>query len=220
MSFEWKSVEVVTASLIALAGVVYLPFYWQAMRRARKLSNYALPDRWPQWDTGEQTKWFATGHYTGSWLPGVRCRVPRVMPVLGKGFETTGKGRIWLLEEALVFQCDGGKPPVAIPYALIQSVMPAPRAVDESHKWAGLSHGFSPAGWPLLLLAFLPHTRIVNLSPRKGARPNCVHITWGRRELPIVSEFQVSADVAATAEWVAEIGRRAKVAQKAGYNAA
>lgn len=220
MAFEWKTFELMVggAFTVALAGC--LPFYLSSMRRARKLSSYALLDRWPQWDTSEQTQWFAQGRYTGSWLPSIRSRLPRVLPVVGKGFERTGKSRIWLLEEAVVFQREGGKPPFAIPYALIHMVSPAARAIDESSRWAGLSHCMYPAGWPLLLLAFLPHMRVVNLKPRKGARLDHVHITWGRRELPMVSEFQVSTDVATTAEWVVEIERRAKVVRKPGYRVA
>jgi len=220
MAFEWKMVEVATAGLMALGGFAYLPFYWFGVRRARKLSAYALPDRNPAWTENEQSEWFASGSYSGSWMPGVRARALKPAPVVGRGFEHFGKGRIWLLEEGLVFQRKDKKPPIAIPYALIHCVAPTAGAIPESHRWLQWSHCYNPVGWPIILLSFLPHFRSVNLSSRKGAKLDHLRITWGRRDLPMVSELQVSTDIAVTAKWVAEIERRAKAARRPGYKVA
>jgi len=217
MGLEWKMIDIAAGGFTALASLAGVAFYVRTMRRARNLSPYALPDRWPQWDTSEQTAWFAHGRYTGSWLHGVRCRMPAKMPVLGKGFEKAGKGRIWLLAEALVFQRDGGIPPIAIPYALIHACKATAGTVPESQKWLRWSHCFYPSSWPLLMVSFLPYTRT---EPSPSAPPNFLHVTWGRRELPVVSEFQVSSEVAVTAQWAQEIKRRARAARRPGFGAA
>ena len=58
-----------------------------------------------------------------------------------------------------------------------------------------------------LVFSLLPQGSV---KPRKGAPSNFIRIVWGRRELPVVSEFQVSKEVKVTEAWANEIGRRAK----------
>lgn len=61
--------------------------------------------------------------------------------------------------------------------------------------------------WPFRVLSARGHS----FEKRgKGAPSNFIRIVWGRRDLPIVSEFQVSKEVEVTEAWAKEIGRRAK----------
>jgi len=206
---NWDDIEHVLKFVAALVTIVAFILLLVQLRRSSKLSTYALPDRVPVWDGNELPVWHASCMYAGTQFVNARIWRFPMLPVRGRSFEKRGKGMLWLTYEALFFLRKGQKTPIAIPFALIHEVQAAPGTMTEAHRWIALSHGAAnPAMLPLFLVfSLLPQGSV---KPRKGARPNFIRIIWGRRELPVVSEFQVSKEVEATEVWAQEIGRRAK----------
>ena len=206
-ALSWEDVERVLKVIAALLAIVAFILFLAQRRRSRKLSTYALPNHVPVWEGNELPAWHASCMYAGTQF--VNARIWRFhLPVRGRGFEKRGKGILWLTNEVLFFMRKGRKKPIAIPLALIHEVQAAPGTTSEAHRWIALSHAATnPATLPLILVfSLLPQPRV---KPRKGAPSNFIRIVWGRRELPVVSEFQVSREVKATEAWAKEIGRRA-----------
>lgn len=209
---NWDDIERVLKFVVAFVTVVAFILLLVQLRRSSKLSAYALPDRIPVWDGSELPAWHASCMYAGTLFVAARAWPFWVLSVRGRGFEKRGKGMLWLANEVLFFLRKGQKTPIAIPFALIHELQAAPGTANEAHRWISLSHGIvNPAMLPLFLVFSLIPQRSVK--PRKGALPNFIRIVWGRRELPIVSEFQVSKEVETTEAWAQEIGRRAKAWQ-------
>lgn|GEM_PF-1963374 len=208
-TINWEDIERVFKFVAAFLAVVAFILFLVQQRRSSKLSAYALPDRVPVWDGNELPIWHASCMYAGTLFVTARAWPFWVLSVRGRGFGKRGKGTLWLANEALFFLRKGRKTPLAIPFALIHEVQAVPGTTNEAHRWISLSHGIAnPAMLPLFLVfSLIPQGRV---KPRKGAPPNFIRIGWGRRELPIVSEFQVSKDVEATEAWAEEIGRRAR----------
>jgi hypothetical protein len=208
-AISWEDIERVFKFVAAFLAVVAFILLLVQLRRSGKLSAYALPDRVPVWDGSELPAWHASCMYAGTIFVAARAWLFWALSVRGRGFEKRGKGTLWLANEALFFKRKGRKTPIAIPLALIHEVQSTPGTTSEAHRWISLSHGIAnPAMLPLFFVfSLLPQPRV---RPRKGAPSNFVRIVWGRKELPVVSEFQVSKEVEVTKAWAQEIGRRAK----------
>ena len=208
-ALSWKDIERVLKVIAALIAIVAFILFLARQRRSSRLSAIALPDRVPDWDGNELPNWHAACMYAGTIFVTAHAWPFRTLSVRGRSFEKRGKGKLWLTNEALFFLRNNHKVPIAIPFALIHEVQAAPGITSEAHRWIALSHAATnPATLPLILVfSLLPQPRV---KPRKGAPSNFVRIIWGRKELPIVSEFQVSKEVGATEAWAQEIGRRAR----------
>jgi len=171
---DWDLIMPIIMAAILLPFMVAL---FVAIRKGVKLSRLALPDFLPGDQPPDDPAFGKVGgYYAGSSFVNERFLFFGRLPVIGKGYEVKGNGKIWLSPECVMIGRYFTRKPLVIPFALI-------------HKVDVGFGGFSGKRIPGPI----------------------IRITWGRKELPMVSGIQVSLKRKVADRWAAEISRRAEV---------
>jgi hypothetical protein len=109
-----------------IMAAIMLPFMlalFVAIRKGVKLSKLALPDFLPEEQPPDDPAFGKVGgYYAGSAFANERFLFFGRMPVIGKGYEVKGNGKIWLSPECVMIGRYLTRKPLVIPFGLIHKV--------------------------------------------------------------------------------------------------
>jgi hypothetical protein len=109
-----------------IMAAIMLPFMlalFVAIRKGVKLSKLALPDFLPEEQPPDDPAFGKVGgYYAGSAFANERFLFFGRMPVIGKGYEVKGNGKIWLSPECVMIGRYLTRKPLVIPFGLIRKV--------------------------------------------------------------------------------------------------
>jgi hypothetical protein len=117
---DWDIIVPIIMAAILLPFMVAL---FVAIRKGVKLSKLALPDFLPEEQPPDDPAFGKVGgYYAGSAFANERFLFFGRMPVIGKGYEVKGNGKIWLSPECVMIGRYLTRKPLVIPFGLIHKV--------------------------------------------------------------------------------------------------
>jgi len=114
---------IIWAVIMAAILLPFLGALFAAIRKGAKLSRLALPDFLPEEQPPDDPNFGKVGgYYAGSVFANVPFLFFGRMPVIGKGFELKGNGKVWLSSECVMIHRYLTRKPLVIPFGLIHHV--------------------------------------------------------------------------------------------------